>query len=164
MSSSLQPQGLQQARLPCPSPTLRACSNSCPLRQWCHPTISFSVIPFSFSLQSFPTSSSLWVSSSHQVAKVLSLSFSISPFHEYSEFISFRIDLFYLAVQGTLRSLLQHHSSKASILQHSAFFIIQFWHLHMTTHKSIPLTIWTFISHVCLFFLICCLGLSEIFF
>ena len=62
MSSSLQPQGLQQARLPCPSPTLRACSNSCPLRQWCHPTISFSIIPFSFSLQSFPTSSSLTMS------------------------------------------------------------------------------------------------------
>ena len=58
--------------------------------------------------------------------KYWSLSFSISPFHECSEFISFRIDLFYLAVQGTLKSLLQHHSSKASILQHSAFFIIQF--------------------------------------
>ena len=96
--------------------------------------------------------------------KYWSLSFSISPFHECSEFISFRMDLFYLAVQGILRSLLQHHSSKASILQHSAFFIIQFWHPHTTTCKSIPLTIWTFISHVCLFFLICCLGLSEIFF
>ena len=71
MSDSLLPHGLQHARLLCPSPTPRACSNSCPLSQWCHPTISSTVVPFSC-LQSFPASGSLqWVSSSHQVAKVL---------------------------------------------------------------------------------------------
>ena len=71
---SLRPHALQHARLPCPSPTPRACSNSCPWSWWCHPTISSSVIPFSSCLQSFPASGLLqWVSSSHQVAKVLEL-------------------------------------------------------------------------------------------
>ena len=74
MSDSLQPHGLQHARPPCPSPTPRACSNSCPSSQWHHPTISSSVFPFSSCLQSFPASGSfLWVSSSHQVAKILEL-------------------------------------------------------------------------------------------
>ena len=74
VSSSLQPHGLQHARLPCPSPTPRASSNPCPSSQWCHPTISISVVPFSSCLQSFPASGSFqWVSSSHQVAKVLEL-------------------------------------------------------------------------------------------
>ena len=83
-----------------------------------------------------------WVSSLHQVAKVLSFSFSISPSNEYSGLISFRMDwLDLLAVQGTLKSLPQHHSSKASILRHSAFFIVQLSHLYMTTGKTIALTI-----------------------
>ena len=122
-SDSLQPHGLQHARLPPPSPTPWACSNSCPLSQWCHPTISFSVIPFSSRLQSFPTSGSF---SSESVLcirwpKYWSFSFSISPSNEYSGLISFRIDWFdLLAVQGTLKSLLQYHSSKASILWRSA--------------------------------------------
>ena len=78
-----------------------------------------------------------WVGSSHQVAKYWSFSFSISPSSEYSGLISFRIDWFdLLAVQGTLKSLLQHHSSKASILQHSAYFIVQPSHPHMTTGKK----------------------------
>ena len=78
-----------------------------------------------------------------------SFSFSISPFNEYSGLISFRVDwLGLLAVQGTLKSLLQHHSSKASILQHSAFFIVQFSHPYMTTGKTIALTIWTFVGKV----------------
>ena len=82
-----------------------------------------------------------WVSSSHQMAKVSSFSFSISPSNEYLELISFRIDLFdLLAVQGTLKSLLQHHSSKASILQRSAFFMVQLSHLYMTTGTTIVLT------------------------
>ena len=69
--------------------------------------------------------------------------------NEYSELISFRIDLFdLLAVQGTLKSLLQHHSSKASILQHSAFFIVQLSHPHMITGKTIALTLWTFVGRV----------------
>ena len=76
-------------------------------------------------------------------------SFSISPSNEYSGLISFRTDLFdVLAVQGTLKSLLQHHSSKASILWCSAFFIIQLSHSYMTTGKTIALTIWTFVSKV----------------
>ena len=81
--------------------------------------------------------------------KYWSFSFSISPSNEYSGLISFSIywlDL--LAVQGTLKSLLQHHSSKASILRCSAFFIIQLSHLYMTTGKTIPLTRWTFVSKV----------------
>ena len=75
--------------------------------------------------------------------------FSISPFHEYSRLNSFRMEwLDLLAVQGTLKSLLQHHSSKASILQHSAFFILQLSHPHMTTGKTIALTRWTFVGKV----------------
>ena len=82
-----------------------------------------------------------WVSSSHQVAKVLSFSFSISPSNEHQGLISFRMDwLDLLAVQGTLKSLLQHHSSKASILWQSAFFIVQLSHPYMTTGKTIALT------------------------
>ena len=74
MSHSLQPHGLQHTRLPCPSPFPRACSNSCPLSQWCHPIISSSVVPFSSCLQSFPDQDLFqWVGSSHQVAKVLEL-------------------------------------------------------------------------------------------
>ena len=85
-----------------------------------------------------------WVSSSHQVAKLLKLSFSISLSNEYSGLISFRIDWFdFLAVQGILKSLLQHHSSKASILWHSAYFIVQLSHPYMITGKTIPLTIQT---------------------
>ena len=81
--------------------------------------------------------------------KYWSFSFSISPSNEYSGLISFRIDwLDLLAVQGTLKSLLQHHSSKASILQHSAFFIVQLSHPYMTTGKTIALTRWTFVGKV----------------
>ena len=90
-----------------------------------------------------------WVSSSHQVAKVLDFSFKISPTKEHPGLISFRMDwLDLLAVQGTLKSLLQHQSSKASILQHSAFFIIQLSHPYMTTGKTIALTRWTFVGKV----------------
>ena len=81
-----------------------------------------------------------------------SFSFSISPSNEYSGLISFRIDLFdLLAVQGTLKSLLQQHSSKASILRCSGFFIIQLSHLYMTTGKTIALTKWTFVGNVSAF-------------
>ena len=90
-----------------------------------------------------------WFNSSHEVAKVWSFSFSISPSNEYSGLISFRMDwLDLLAVQGTLKSLLQHHSSKASILRRSAFFIVQFSHPYMTTGKTIALTRWTFVGKV----------------
>ena len=90
-------------------------------------------------------------------------SFNISPSNEYSALISFRQDWFdLLAVQGTLKSLLQHYSSKASVLWHSAFFMLQLSHLYMTTRKTIALTIQTFVGR-CLCFLICCLGLSQLF-
>ena len=81
--------------------------------------------------------------------KYWSLSFSISPSNEYSGLISFRIDwLDFLVVQGTLKSLLQHHSSKASIFQCSAFFMVQLSHLYMTTGKTIGFTMWTFVGKV----------------
>ena len=93
--------------------------------------------------------------------KYWSFSFSISPSNEYSGSISFRTDYFdLLAVQGTLKSLLQQHSSKASILWYSAFFMVQLSHPYMTTGKTIALTMGTFVSKVCLCFLIPCLGLS----
>ena len=90
-----------------------------------------------------------WVSSLHQMAKYWSFSFSISPSNEYSGLISFRMDwLDLLVVQGTLKSLLQHHSSKASILQRSAIFTVQLSHPYMTTGKTIALTRWTFVGKV----------------
>ena len=99
--------------------------------------------------------------------KYWSFSFSISSSNEHSGLISFRMDwLDLLAVQGTLKSLLQHHSSKASILQHSAFFIAQLSHPYLTTGKTIALTRWTFVGKVMslLFNVICCLGWSQFFF
>ena len=136
--------GLQHARPPCPLPTPGVYSNSCPLSQWCHPTISSSVIPFSSPLQiSFPMSLGSFPMSQlfDQLPKYWSFSFSISPSNEHSGLISFRMDLLDLhAVQGTLKSLLQHHSSKASILQCSAFFIVQLSCPYMTTGKTIALT------------------------
>ena len=133
--------------IPCPSLSPRVCSNSRPLNRWCHPTISFSVIPFSSCLQSFPASGSFpmsWLFESGWPKY-----WSIRPSNEYSGLISFRMDWFYLlAVQETLKSLLQHHSSKASILWRSAFFMVQLSHSHMTTGKTIALTIWTFVGKV----------------
>ena len=150
MSDSLGPHEPQHARPPCLSTTPRVHPNPCPLSQWCYPTISFSVIPFSSCLQSFPASGLFqWVSSSHQVAKVLSFSFNISPSNEHSELISFRMDwLDLLAVQGTLKSLLQHRSSKASILWHSAFLVVQLSHPYTTTGNTIALTRWTFVGKI----------------
>ena len=150
VSNSLRPHGLQHARLPCPLPTLEVCSNSRPLSQLCHPTISSSVIPFSSHLQSFPASGLFqWVSYSHQLAKVLEFRLQHQSFNEYSGLISFRMDwLDLLAVQGTLKSLLQHHSSKESILWRSAIFIVQLSHPYMTTGKAIALTRWTFVGKV----------------
>ena len=128
MSDSLQPHGLQHARPPCPLPTPWVYSNSCPLSWWCHPTISSSVIPFSSCLQSFPVASGFFSDESVlpiRWPKYWSFGSSISPSNEYSGLMSFRFEwLDLLAVQGTLKSLLQHHSSKASILQSSAFFIV----------------------------------------
>ena len=125
MSDSLRPHELQHIRLPCPALSSGVCSNSCPSSWGCHPTIPSSVVPFSSNPQSFPASGSFpmsWLS--HQVAKVLELQ------HQHQSFQwVFRTDLLrmdwsdLLAVQGTLKSLLQHHSSKASILR----FQLSFW-------------------------------------
>ena len=141
MSDFLWLHGLQHTRLPCPSLSSWVCSNSNPLSQWCHPTIPSPVTHFSSCPQSFPASSLFqWVGSLHQVVKYWSFSFSISPPSEYSGLISFRIDWFdFLAVQGTLKSLLQHHNLKALVLLHSAFFMVQLSHLYMTTGKTIAL-------------------------
>ena len=141
---------MQQTRLPCPSPIPGACSNPCPLSQWCHPTISILCCPLPLLPSIFPSISLFqWLSSSYQEAKCWSFSFSISPSSEYSGLISFRMDcLDLLAVQGTLKSLLQHHSSKASILWSSAFFMVQLSHPYVTTGNTIALTRWTFVGKV----------------
>ena len=154
MSDSLRPPGLQHARPPCPSPTPGVYSNSCPLSWWCHPTISSSVVPFSSHLQSFPAAGSFSNESVLPIRWPKYWSFSISPSNEYSELISFRMDwLDLLAVQGTLKSLLQHHGLKASILRHSAFFVVQLSHPYVTPGKTIALTRWTFVGKVmCLLF------------
>ena len=142
MSDSLQPHELQDARPPCPSPTPGVHPNSCPSSLWCHPAISSSVIPFSSCPQSLPASGSFPVSQpSMSWPKYWSFSFSISPSKEHPGLVSFRMDgLDLLAVQGTRKSLLQHHSSKALILRRSAFFIVQLSHPYMTTGKTIALT------------------------
>ena len=109
----------------------------------CHPLLLLtSIFP---SIRVFSSESVLCI----RWPKYWSFSFSISPSSEYSGLISFRIDWFYLlAVQGTLKSLLQHHSSKASILRHSAFFMVQFSHPYMTTGKTIAFTRWIFVGKV----------------
>ena len=116
---SLWPHRLQHARFPCPSPSPGVCSNSCPLSQWCHPTVSSSVLPFSSCLQFFSASGSFpvsWLFISGGQSIGASASTSVFPM-KYSGLISFRSDWFdLLAVQGILKSFLQHHSSKAPML------------------------------------------------
>ena len=150
MSDTLRPHGPQHARRPCPSPNPRVYSNSCPLCWWCHMTISSSVVPISSCLQSFSASVSFQVS--RFSVKYWSFSFSISPSNKYWGLISFRMDwLDLLADQGNLKNLLQHHSSKASILLRSAFFIFQLSHPFMTTGKTIAFTGRTFVGMSLLF-------------
>ena len=149
MSDSLWPHGLQHARLPCPSPSPRIGSNSCPLSQWCHPTISSSVVPFCSCLQSFPTSGSFPMS---QLFASSGQSIGASASASVPQWI-FRVDLledllvWLFAVQETLKSL-QHHNLKASILWHSAFFMIQLSPPYTTTGKTIALTKWTVVGKV----------------
>ena len=136
MSNSWWSNGLQHSKVPCPSPMPRAYSNSFPSCRWCHLTISTSVAPSpTFNLsqhQGLSNESVLPI----RWPKYWSFSFSVSPSSEYSELISFRMDwLDLLAIQGTLKSLLQHHSSKASIFWCSAFFIVQFLHSHWKNHR-----------------------------
>ena len=158
MSDSLQLHGLTQARLLCPALSPTVYSNSSPLRQWCYLTIWSSTTPFSFCLQSFPASGSLLMSQ-----LFASGGWSIGASTSASVF-SMNIQGWFpwelTANKGTLKSLFQHHSLKASILQHLALFMVQLLHLYMTTGKNIVLVIWTLSAkwHFC--FLICCLGLS----
>ena len=128
MSNSLWPHGLQLTRPPCPSPSPGVCPCSCSLHQWCHPVISSSDTFFSFCPQSFPASGT--VPMNHLFAS--------------NEIVWFD----FLAFQGTFRSLLQHHSWKASILWCSAFFKVQLSQLYMASGKTIALTIWTFVGSV----------------
>ena len=148
-SDTLRCHWLQHARLPCPSPTLRAQlifielvmpSNHVIL---CRPLLLLpSIIP---SIRVFSRESLLCI----RWPKYWSFSFSISPFNKYSGLISFRIERFeLLAVQGTLKCLLKHHISKASILWRLASFTVQLSHPHMSTGKTIALTRWTFVGKV----------------
>ena len=153
MFDSLWPNGLQHVRPPCASPTPGACSNSCPLSRWCHPTISSSVVPFSSCLQSFPA---IRVFSNDSVLhirwpKYWSFSFSTSPSNEYSGLISFRMDwLDLLAVQGILKSLLQHHSLKASAVWCSSVGLIPTSSLHIHGHilTQLPLSLFPWSTHL----------------
>ena len=134
VSDSLRPHELQHARPPCPSPIPRVYPNSCPSSRWCHPTISSSVVPFSSCPQSFPTSGPFPMS---QLSTSGGQSIGVSASASVLPMISFRMDwLDLLGVQGTLKSLLQHHSSKASILRHSAFFTVQLSYPYMTHWKN----------------------------
>ena len=151
MFNSLYPHGQQHARLPCPSPAPRAYANSCPSCWWCHSTISSSVVIFSSCLEYFPASGSFPMSQSFPSGGQsigISASASVLPIN-IQDWVFFRIDWFdFLAIQGTLKNLLQYHSSKASILQHSAFFIVQLSHPYMTTGKTIALIRWTFVGKI----------------
>ena len=152
MSDSLLPHELQQTRPPCRSSTPGVYSNSCPLSWWCHPAIYLILCrPLLFPPSIFP---SIRVFSNESVlrlrwTKYCSFSFSISPYNEYSGLISFRMDSFdLLEVQGTLKSLLQHHSSKAPSLRCSACFMVQLSHPYVTTGKTVALTRQTFVGKV----------------
>ena len=149
VSDSLRPHESQHARPPCPSPTPGVHSNSHPSSRWCHPSISSSCRPLLLlppippSIRVFSNESTLCM----RWPKFWNFSFSIIPSKEIPGLISFRMDwLHLLAVQGTLKSLLQHHSSKASILRHSAFFTVQLSQPYMTTGKTIALTRWTLMA------------------
>ena len=153
---------MQHTSLPCPSPSPWVCSNSCPLYQWCHPIISSSVTPFSSCPQSFPESgtfpmSQLFASSGQSIrasAKVL-------PMNIQGWFPLGWTGLISLPSKGLLKSLLRHHSSKVSILWHSAFFMVQLSHpYYMTTRQTHSFHYADFCWQSNLCFLICCLGLS----
>ena len=150
MYDSLWPNGLQHARTPCPSPTPGAYTDSCPSSWWCCPTISSSFVPFFSLLQSFPASgcfpvSQFFASGGQSIG--VSVSTSVLPMN-IQDWFPLGWTGWISAVQGTLKSLLRHHSSKASILWPSAFFIVQLSHPYMTTGKTIALTRWTFVGKV----------------
>ena len=161
MSDSFRPFELQHARPPCPSPIPGVYPNSCPLSWWCHLTISFSVVPFSSYLQSFPTSGSfqmsqLFTGGGQSIG--VSASTSVLPMNIQGWF-PWGWTWWVSASQGTLKSLLQHHSSKASILWHSAFFMVQLSRPHVTPGKTIAWLDGPLLVKRCPCFLICCVGL-----
>jgi len=150
VSDSLQPHGLQHARLPCPSPTPRACSNSNPSSQWCHPTISSSVVSFFSCPQSFLASRSFlmcWLFASGGQSIGASASAPVLPMNIQDWFPLGWTDWISLHSKGLSR-VFSNTSSKASIFQHSAFFIVQLSHPYITPGKPIALTIWTFVSKI----------------
>ena len=150
VSDSLRPHKSQYVRPPCPSQTPGVHSNPCPSSQWCHPVISSSVVPFSFCPQSLPATRSFPMSQLFtRGGQSIEVSASACPSNEHPGLTFFWMDwLDLLAAQGTLKSLLQHHSSKASILLGSAFFMVQLSHPYMTTRNTIALTRWTFVGKV----------------
>ena len=155
MSNSLLPHGLLHVRFPCPSPSPGVCSNSHPLCWWWHPTPSCSVALFFSCFQSFPASGSFprsWLFASGGQSIGVSVSASVLP-REYSGLMSFRVERFdLLTVQGTLKSLLQHRSSKVSVLWRSVF-MVYLSHPYMTTGKTIALTMQTLLAKWCLMYL-----------
>ena len=160
MSNSLWPCGLQHTRPPCPSLSPGVCPSVCPSCRWCYPSIASSATLF-FCLQFFPASQPFPLSrlftSSGQSTRVSLQHQSFQRLFR-TDFSRFEwLDL--LTVKETRKSLLWHHSLKASILWHSAFFMVQFSHPYMTTGKTRALTRWTFVGNV-IYFLIRCLSLS----
>ena len=145
MSNFLWPHELQHSRLPCPLLCPRVCLNSCPFNQWCHPIIASSVAPYLSCLRLFQ-----WVGTWHQVAKALELHLQ----HKSFQWI-FRADFLWdwlvwsPRCPRTLKSLIQQHNLKASLLRHSIFYMIQLSHTYMTTRKNIALTRWTFFGKKC---------------
>ena len=153
LSNSLRPCGLQQARLPCPSPIPGACSNSCPSSQWYHPTISSSVAPFSSCLQYVPASGSFPMSqffTSGGQSIGASASTSVLPMNIQDWSPLWWTGWISLLSKGLIKSL-QHHSAKASIFWCSAFFTVQLSHPYMTMGKTIALTKQTFVGNVSAF-------------
>ena len=152
VSNSLQPHESQHTRPHCPSPTPGVYTNSRPSSRWCHPAISSSVVPFSSCPQSLPASKSFPMSqlfASGGQSTGVSASASVLPMNtQDSSPLGWMDWLDLLAAQGTLKSLLQHHSSKASILRCSVFFIVQLSHPYMTAGKTIALPRWTFVGKV----------------
>ena len=163
MSDSLRPHEWQHTRLPCPSLSPRACSDSCPLSRWCHPTTSSSVVPLCSCPQSFPASGSFpvsWFITSGGQSSGVSASASVLPMNI--------LDWFSLGWTGlisgqskTLKSFLQHHNSEPSVLQHSVLFMVQISHPYMSTgKKKKALSTGPFVSKVMSLLFICYLGLS----
>ena len=144
MSDSLRPHELQHTRLPCPSLFPGVCSNSCPLSQWCHPTIPSSAAPFTFCLQSLPASGSFpvsWLFASHDQRTRFSASASVLPINIQGWFLLGWTGLVSLQSKRFSKSLFQHHNLKASILWCSTFFMVQLSHPYMTTGKTVALTV-----------------------